>query len=160
MTPDLGQPPHASAEANEATVVAFGERPVLGSEWVVSGRLRLRREIQTSTRSVEVTVRREVLTIDYDNAFEPDVNGQLAPLEVAGEPPADRDPVSIVLHEEIPQLTTQSVPYEIVTAHVMRAVTQQTVGTQLTREQIVVETTRDDRTQAGPDHLIARSEDR
>ena len=154
MTPDLGQPPHASAEANEATVVAYGERPVLGSEWVVSGRLRLRREIQTSTRSIEVTVRREVLTIDYD------VNGQLAPLEVAGEPPADRDPVRIVLHEEIPQLTTQSVPYEIVTAHVMRAVTQQTVGTQLTREQIVVETTRDDRTQAGPDHTIARSEDR
>ncbi len=130
-----------AARTDAVETVASRERLVTQSAWVRSGVLRLRREVQVETRAIEITVRREVLTVEFDDYLQPPDGTILDPAERANvaEPPVDRPAVTIVLHEEIPSVNVEVVPYEAVTARTSRVVTDGTISGVLSREQIVVE---------------------
>ena len=117
-----------AARAGARETVASAERLVTQSTWVRSGVLRLRRE---------------VLTVEYDDYLQP-TNG-VAPvpgdLPTVDEPPADRSDLTIVLREEIPTVSVEMVPYEVVTARTSRISVDRTVTERLAREQVAVEST-------------------
>jgi hypothetical protein len=111
MTPDEG-----SARATE--VVLHEERVHVD---VVREAVRavVRRRIVTEVRTVEVTVRREVLEVEHLPADGP-------ALPVAGEP---RQALSLVLSEEVPVVTLQVQPYERVTLDVHTVTGEERVTT-------------------------------
>jgi uncharacterized protein (TIGR02271 family) len=122
-----------STGANEATASTLlsEQRLLVGTEWVPRERLNVRRRVVTETRQVTVTVRREELLIDR------------TPVE-DGSPVADpgsREPLVVVLHEEVPVVQLQVRPYEQVTVGVERVRTEQLVEGQVGREtaQVVVD---------------------
>lgn len=99
-------------------MVRSEEHLTVSSRWEVSGRLRLTRRVVTQTRQIEVTVRREELIAEW----EPAQPGESGPLEddEAWQPAQTRDPLLIVLHEEVPEVTLQVRAYEQATATVTR----------------------------------------
>ena len=107
--------------------------------------------MQTLTRTVEVTVRREVLTVDYDDEFAPDGRTPGPSPQIVDEPPLDRAPLVIVLHEEVPHVVLETVPYEVATARITRVVSEQLVGTQLAHERVALDTTPGVRVPSGID---------
>lgn len=90
----------------------------MSTRWEVTGRLRLTRRVVTQTRQIEVTVRREELIAEW----EPAQSGEPTPLgdDEAWQPAQTRDPLVIVLHEEVPELTVRVRAYEQATATVTR----------------------------------------
>ena len=116
---------------------------VTDSTWFRSGVLRLRKEVQVETRAIEVTVRREVLIVHNDEHLQPHDPAASSPADrpTIEEPPRDREPLTIILREEIPSVTVETVPYELVTASISRVVVDRPISGQLTREHVVVETT-------------------
>jgi hypothetical protein len=109
--------PHDGAAA-DAEVVLHEERVHVD---VVREAVRavVRRRIVTEVRTVEVTVRREVLEIEHLPAEGP-------ALPVAREP---RQAVSLVLSEEVPVVTLQVQPYERVTLDVHTVAAEERVTT-------------------------------
>jgi stress response protein YsnF len=123
------------------TMLINAERMTTGTSWIVSGTLRLRREIRTETRMLEVLVRREILTVDYNEAVGTVGTGHADQAVEATEPPAERPPVVLVLHEEQPEVIMRSEPYEIVTARFSRARTERTIRDYLRHEDVIFEVT-------------------
>ena len=111
MTPEGGS-------ASNAEVVLHEERVHVD---VVREAVRavVRRRIVTEVRTVEVTVRREVLEVEHLPADGP-------ALPVAQEP---RQALSLVLSEEVPVVTLQVQPYERVTLDVHTVAAEERVTT-------------------------------
>jgi hypothetical protein len=86
----------------------------------------VRRRIVTEVRTVEVTVRREVLEIEHLPAEGP-------ALPVAHEP---RQALSLVLSEEVPVVTLQVQPYERVSLDVHAVPTEERVTTTSGQERV------------------------
>jgi len=121
----------------EVTVAA--ERLSVGTEWSVSGKLRLRRRIVTENRTIEVSVRREILELAGDDLDFRD--GRLIGTAAGGRPedqPAERAPFVAVLREEVPVVTLEVRPYERVTVSVMRVQDFETVHDTVQHEQVEI----------------------
>ena len=88
----------------------------------------VRRRITSETRTVEVTVRREVLEVEY------------LPVGEVPEPAATsaHEPLVLVLSEEVPVVEVVTRPYEQVTVSVQRFDELADVATRLAREQAEV----------------------
>jgi uncharacterized protein (TIGR02271 family) len=114
--------PHDSAPADQAVpeVTLSREQLRAGAEWVVAGHVGLSRRIVTETRMVEVTVRREELSVETDAAVSPDgvITGARLDGEPSDAPVLDQAPMVFVLREEIPEVVTRTRAYEQVTVHV------------------------------------------
>lgn len=119
----------------------------VGVERVVTGTVRVSRRIVTETRTVEVTVRREVLDVDppvapgardanevYD--VDADQTAPSADPEPAGRP--DRDLV-LELYAEIPVISTRVVPTERVRIRVRTVDGVARVDTTTARERLEVD---------------------
>lgn len=91
----------------------------------------VRRRIVTEVRTVEVTVRREVLEVEHLPAAEP-------AMPVAAEP---RQQLEIVLSEEVPVVQLQVQPYERVSIGVERVTAQDVVSMQVGEERVELTTT-------------------
>lgn len=102
-------------------------------------RVRLRREVVTEEIMVPVTVRREVLRIETLDI----PRGQRAP-----SAPGDREPFEIVLHEDRPVVTVETVAVERVRIEVVEVSGTQHVEADLAVEQIAVERVEVDETDA------------
>lgn len=135
--------PEAQAHlfGQDDSILINAERITTQGSWIISGTLRLRREIRTETRMLEILVRREILTVDYQEAPGAGSAGQPDQAVEALEPPNERPPVSFVLHEEQPEVILRAQPYEIVTARFSRARTGHTINESLRHEEVVIETT-------------------
>lgn len=89
----------------------------LGTEWTVSGGIRMRRRIVTETRTVQVTLRREELEFEVEH-IEHEQDGTLLGSNYAGPvtgPPQPKAPLVIVLQQEEPDIGVRLVPYEKIT---------------------------------------------
>ena len=123
-------------------VTVSEERLLVSTQWVETGRVRVRRRVTSETRSVQVTVRREELLIETDaepgaddtNAANTGVANTNADNTVVGEPHLNHEPLVIVLREDVPEVTVTTRPYERVIVHVDLAATEETVGGQVRRE--------------------------
>ncbi len=93
-------------------------------------RVRLRREVVTEEIMVPVTVRREVLRIETQEI----PRGGRAP-----SAPGDREPFEIVLHEERPMVTLETVAVERVRVEVVEVSGTQHVEADLAVEQVEVD---------------------
>ncbi len=114
--------------ASSAEVVRSEERLVPGVERVVRGAVRFGKRIVTEERTVTVTVRREELVLEHLTAE--------ATTGVAGTSGRDGSgPVAtLVLSEEVPEVTVRSVPRETVRLFVDRVTTEQDVTADVARE--------------------------
>lgn len=115
-----------------AETVRSEERLVPAVVRVPAERVRIGRRIVTETRTVEVQVRREELYLEH------------VPLGTAdagigtGVSPAAA--VELVLHEEVPQLTSVGVrPVERVRVSIVQVAGEQVLEASLRREQVMVE---------------------
>ena len=79
----------------------------------------VRRRIVTEVRTIEVTVRREVLEVEHLPAEGPALPGSREP----------RQALSLVLSEEVPVVTLEVQPYERVTLDVHTVTTEERVTT-------------------------------
>ncbi len=95
-------------------------------------RVRVRKRIVTEDRTVTVTVRREELAVERF-PVDPD-----APVDGA---PGRDDVVTLVLHEEVPEVTTRVVPRERVRVHVETRSAEEQVSAELGREVLDVDET-------------------
>jgi stress response protein YsnF len=111
-------------------VVLHEERLDIGLERDVV-RAVVRRRVVTETQSVEVTLRREVLEVEYLPATAED--DAVAP----GPVPA---PIVMVLSEEVPVVSTVARPYERVSIEVASIDGQQDVRATLGHEQVDIRT--------------------
>ena len=116
-------------------VVLHEERLEVRLDRVPIERIVLRRRIVTEVRHVDVTVRREVLEVHR--------------LPATGQEPArsgpPRQPLVIVLSEEVPVIELATRPYEQVVVHVDTVTTQQQVSADMQREQIDLSQTQTNR---------------
>ena len=154
-------PPPVTGPGQHAAVVLFGDQVIVGTQWVVSGRVRLRRHVITETVMIPVVVRREELVVEtMDVAAAPDdpdvwrgtaVPGPAPPLPRvggrgpprAGGPPAARaggPPVHVVLRREIPDIGVHVEPYELATARFGWQTEHVPVTVPTRREDVAVET--------------------
>lgn len=120
----------ARADGGDASVVLAEERLRTAVVREPVQRVRLRREVVTEEIMVPVTVRREVLRIETLDI----PRGQRAP-SAAGA----REPLEIVLHEDRPVVTVETVAVERVRIEVVEVSGTQTVEADLAVEQIEVE---------------------
>ena len=86
----------------------------------------VRRRIVTEVRTIEVTVRREVLEVEH-------LPAEPSTLPVAQEP---RQALSLVLSEEVPVVTLQVQPYERVTLDVHPGAAEERVTTTSGEERV------------------------
>ncbi len=91
----------------------------------------VRRRVVTEVRTVEVTVRREVLEVEH-------VPADGLALPSSGEP---RTQVELLLSEEVPVVTLQVQPYERVTVGVETVTDQERVSTDVSQERVELTTT-------------------
>lgn len=91
----------------------------------------VRRRIVSEVRTIEVTVRREVLEVEHLPADGP-------ALPVAGEP---RQALTMVLSEEVPVVQLQVQPYERVTVDVHPVAAQERITTTQGEERVQLTTT-------------------
>ena len=127
MTPDAG-----AATATEVVLHAERVHVDVAREAV---RAVVRRRIVSEVRTIEVTVRREVLEVEHLPA---DAAADEPALPVAAEP---RQALSLVLSEEVPVVHLQVQPYERVTVDVHPVAGEERVTT--TRGEEKVELTTD-----------------
>lgn len=109
------------------SVIRSEERLRVGTVRVASERVRIRRVVVTEERTVTVQVRREELVIEREP-----LDG---PLEGGGEPP---EPLTFVLHAEVPVVTTRVVPVERVSVVVDRITAMRTVSEEVRAERVDV----------------------
>jgi hypothetical protein len=112
---------------------------VVGTEWIVSGRVRLRRRIVTERRTIDVVVRREVVEFDGEQVDFHD--GHLIGTAWDGpsvEQPADPTPFTAVLREEVPIVSLAIRPYERVTVTTTRVQDTATVHDTVQAEHVEI----------------------
>ncbi len=131
----------SGAPASGPAVTLSAEQLAVGTEWVVSGRLRLRRRIVTERRTVEIEVRREVIelqgeTVDFHEGFLVGTALDGPPVQPTGTPA----PFVAVLREEVPVITFGVRPYERVTVSMRRVQDTDTVHRTLRHEQVEIST--------------------
>jgi uncharacterized protein (TIGR02271 family) len=131
--------PPAAVGTTELT--ARAETLTVGTEWVVAGRVRVRRRVVTERRTIEVDVRREVLEIDGDDLDFHDgrLVGVAADPAIADAPPP-QPPIVVVLREERPRVVHEVHAYERVSVTTERVTDVETVHDALRREVVDVET--------------------
>lgn len=127
-------------QADDAMTVS-AEQVSVDTEWTVSGRVRLRRQIETRTETIQVTLRREVLVVDTeDTSGDGGVfTGAASDNPAVATPGPAPEPIVMVLSEEIPQVSVQIQPYELVSTEVRRSTREQPVTATARREQVVLE---------------------
>ena len=122
----------ATASEQTPDLVLSREQLIPGeSAWVTTERVRVRRRIVTETVSVPVTIRREELIIER------------APLPGKASSPGQHEPhaaLELVLRHEVPVVTVQTQPYELVRVRVTVVAGQETVQATLNREEIDLRT--------------------
>lgn len=125
-----------SARQPDPVVTLSGERLRVATQWVESGRVRVRRQVTSETRTVEVTVRREELLVETQAAAVTDAAPGGAPSdgEPAPGPHPGHEPLVFVLSEEVPEVTMRTRAYQQVSVHVDVVSTEQTVQAELHRQ--------------------------
>lgn len=122
ISPDPESLPHPGREGS-AVVTLAAERLRTGTEWVESGRVRLRRRIVSETRTIEVVVRREELIIETHGVIPgPSVGESYRGVDLDGptiEKPRERAPLVVALREEVPEVVMRPQVYERVIAEVI-----------------------------------------
>lgn len=125
-------------------MVLSAERAAVGIEWVLSGGVRIRKQIVTATRTVEVTVRREELVVEFRDIVAASPDGMTwAGTSYDGPPsppPVAQHPLVLVLHEEVPDIQLHTRAYERVTTQRVLVTEQVALDTTLRREAVVLET--------------------
>jgi uncharacterized protein (TIGR02271 family) len=152
----LGDHPAGTAHgatADSSDLILSREIVDVSTRWIVSGRIRMRRRIVTETATVQVTLRREELEIEYQNIDQR--RGVLTGIAKDGpssEPPQLEAPVVIVLQQELPEVGVRLEPYEMVTISTGLVHQTERVTTDLRHEQIQLSTVGmpDDGLAAGP----------
>ena len=131
----------ATDEHSGPAVTVSEERLRVSTQWVQSGRVRLRRQVVSETRTIEVTVRREELVVEAFDTGAADTGADASGGDASGgDPSGTHEPMVFVLHEEVPQIAMAGTrAYERVTVHVDVAVSEQSVGGQVRREQADVD---------------------
>lgn len=128
-------------EQSDGAMTVSAEQVYVDTEWTVSGRVRLRRQIETRTETIQVTLRREVLVVDTEDTA--DADGPLAGVATGtpavGAPGPVPEPIVLVLREEVPEVSVQIRPYERVSAGVVRTSGEHPVTATARREQVVLE---------------------
>lgn len=123
------------------TVIVSEEQWHVGTEWVVSGRVRVRRRIVTEYRTIEIAVRREIVELDGDTVdFR---EGRLVGVGLDGPAvpaPAGAAPFAAVLREEFPLVSMQIRPYERLTVTTTNVPGAATVQDTVRREQLDITT--------------------
>ena len=106
-------------------------------------RVLLRRVITTTTRQVEVTVRREELVIERRPADDRTSADGAAPAAAAPATAtaAIPEPLVILLSEEVPVVTVVTRPYERITVHLDTVTDREQIGASLSHEEVEVRTT-------------------
>ncbi|WP_127783585.1 DUF2382 domain-containing protein [Rhodococcus sp. X156] len=133
----VGAAPASTTRAEEELDVRVRRVPV--------ERVRVRRRVVTETRQVSVDVRREELVLEHlpvaqtpdDQVPDAQTPDQAAEGAAFGE---EREPVVLVLHEEVPVVQLATRPYERVTVRVERVDGAHTISADLAREVVEVHT--------------------
>lgn len=115
------------------TVTRSEERLQVGTQRVVHGRLMLRKRIVTERLTVEVDVRREELVVEQENVAPGQAGASVGPS------PHLREPLVVVLREEVPDVRVRIQPYEQVRVHVSETATRHQVTEVLRKEVVDVE---------------------
>jgi stress response protein YsnF len=128
-----------AAPAQQIVTTLSREQVTVGTEWVISGHVRLRRRVVTDTLTVPITVRREELIIEVINAAYT-TEGHLVGTDQTGtaapEPPGVENPVVLVLHQEVPRVTVRIEPYERVTVDIATTADAVEVASEVRHEQL------------------------
>ena len=120
LTDDHGQ-------HGEATMLVREEQLHTGTQIRESGKVRFRKVIVTEEHTMTVTVRHEELRVEHLAATD-DVTGNIAG-------PQDAEHV-IILHTEVPVVTLETEPAEIVRVTVQRVTDEQKITETVGKEQI------------------------
>jgi uncharacterized protein (TIGR02271 family) len=124
--------------ADAVEVVRSEQQLVAGVERRVGGRVRIAKRVVTEERTVTVTVRREELVVEHLPATE---DGSAMADTVAPEPHGSEAVVTLVLSEEVPQVSVVAVPRERVRAYVDRVTTLEVLTHDVDLERVDVEVT-------------------
>jgi stress response protein YsnF len=129
------------------------ERLRVRTESKPAGRVRLRKQVVTEYQQVTVPVRREEIRLEREPAVDPGpavTSDSGAPVDTrppVGAEVADRgrsdDEHVVTLYEERPVVGTETVPVERVRLGKQTVIEQQTVGGQVRREEIELDTAPD-----------------
>lgn len=113
----------------DVAVTLFAERVDASTRWVATEAVTVRRRVVTTTKTVEVTVRREELVVETSRrSLESASAAELHP---------EHEPLVILLREEVPEITMRAVPYEQVSVHVERVHTEdQRIETQVRHDAV------------------------
>lgn len=133
-----------SGQHTDGAMTVSAEHVSVATEWTVSGRVRLRRRIETRTETIEVTLRREVLLVEPEDAVDTIGDGSVFSGRAGDDPAvaapsATPEPIVLVLSEEVPQIGVRLQPYERVRVEVVRSSRDQAVTAAARREQVVLE---------------------
>lgn len=119
----------------DVAVTLFAERVDASTRWDATETVTVARRVVTTTKTVEVTVRREELVVESSR--------RSAEAASAADLHPEHEPLVILLREEVPEVTMRVVPYEQVSVHVERVHTEdQRIDTQVRHD--AVEFTQED----------------
>jgi uncharacterized protein (TIGR02271 family) len=120
------------------------ERLRVGTEQVETGRARLRKYIVTEQQSVDVPISREEVRVEREPITDANRGEALSGTEIT------EDEHEIVLHEERPVVTTETVPVERVRLGTETLTRQEKISGEVRKERVEID---DERTpNAGPHH--------
>jgi stress response protein YsnF len=136
-----GDPDARDADAVE--VIRSEQRLVAGVERRVGGRVRIAKRVVTEERTVTVTVRREELVVEHLPVPGTDARTDTEPgtSRTPDVPPAPHGSdavVTLVLSEEVPEVSVRVVPRERVRAYVDRVTTLEVVTEDVDLERVDV----------------------
>ncbi|MDP9433468.1 MAG: YsnF/AvaK domain-containing protein [Actinomycetota bacterium] len=127
----------ADTGSDGITVIRSEERLVVGAESRPAELVRITKYVVTEEQTVTVPVRREHIRIERLPAPQ---DGPWRPVDLL----ARRDPsiptYEVVLSEEIPVVTSEIRPREVVRVYVDRISTEETITAELLREQVDIQT--------------------
>ncbi len=127
----------ADTGSDGITVIRSEERLVVGSESRPAELVRITKYVVTEEQTVTVPVRREHIRIERLPAPQ---DAPWRPVDLL----ARRDPsiptYEVVLSEEIPVVTSEIRPREVVRVYVDRIATEETITAELRREQVDIQT--------------------
>ncbi|WP_432524984.1 DUF2382 domain-containing protein [Kineococcus sp. SYSU DK006] len=119
-------------------VVLSAEQLQVRSTRVPRETVRVRKEVVTELRTIEVPVRVERLVITHEPPAGTRAAGDDARGTATGTAPEARD-LEVVLHEEVPEVSVRVRPTERVRVRVVSVEDVETVSAELSREEAVVE---------------------
>jgi stress response protein YsnF len=135
------------SDAGSVEVVRSEQRLVPGVERRVGGRVRVAKRVVTEERTLTVTVRREELVVEHLPVAEGvigegtvgDQGGEAVVHTGAARAPGSDAVLTLVLSEEVPEVTVRAVPRERVRVHVDRVTTEEVVTGDVARERVDVD---------------------